>query len=53
MNERAEALRRRIATYRRWLAEGVPTEFARDYLNKIASAESELTEIEKNNDKRE
>lgn len=53
MDERAEALRRHIATYRRRLAEGVPSDIARVYLAEIAKAESELAEIEKDNDKRE
>jgi hypothetical protein len=51
--ERASGLRRRVATYRRLLAEGVPSETARVYLAEIAKAEAELAEIESGNDKRE
>ncbi len=45
MDDRAEALRRRIATCRLYLAEGIPTVFAREYLSEIAKAEAELTMI--------
>lgn len=45
MEDRAEALRRRIATYRRRLVEGVPTETARLYLAEIAKAEAELAQM--------
>ncbi len=48
MSERAEILRRRIALYRRYLAEGVDAELARQYLRDIAHMEAELAEIEKN-----
>jgi hypothetical protein len=51
MDNRAEALHRRIASYRRWIAEGVPSEFARGYLVEIAKAEAELAEIEKHHNK--
>jgi hypothetical protein len=44
--DRAAVLRRRIATYRRWLSEGVPTDVARAYLAEIAKAEAELAQIE-------
>jgi hypothetical protein len=53
MNERAEILRRRIALYRRHLAEGVEAELAHHYLREIVSAESELAAIEKESGKRE
>jgi hypothetical protein len=51
--ERAAGLRRRIATYHRRVAEGVPSDMARTYLVEIAKAEAELAEIENDNDKRE
>lgn len=53
MEDRAEALRRRVATYRQRLAEGVPSDLARTYLAEIAKAEAELAEIEQDDDKRE
>jgi hypothetical protein len=51
--ERSAGLRRRIATYRRRLAEGVPGDTARLYLAEIAKAEAELAKIENDDDKRE
>jgi hypothetical protein len=51
--ERTAGLRRRIATYRRFLAEGVPSDTARVYLAEIAKAEAELARIESDDDKRE
>ena len=53
MEKRAETLRRRLALCRRYLAEGVDTEFARKYLSEIASAEAELARLEKDSNKRE
>lgn len=53
MDERAEMLRRRIALYRRYLAEGVDAELAWHYLNEIASAESQLAELREQNERRE
>ena len=53
MEERAEILRRRIALYRRYLAEGVDAGLARQYLSDIADAEAELVDIEKGTDRRE
>lgn len=53
MNERAEILRRRIALYRRYLAEGVEAELAQHYLREIVSTEAELAAIEKESEKRE
>jgi hypothetical protein len=50
--EHAEELRRRIATYRRQLAEGVPADTARTYLTEIGKAEAELAKIEQDGDKR-
>lgn len=44
--ERADVLRRRIATYRRQLSEGVDVELARRYLAEVAEAEAELRRIE-------
>jgi hypothetical protein len=46
MNDRAELLRRRIAAYRRHLAEGVDDELAQLYLCEITVAAAELAEIE-------
>ena len=51
--ERTAGLHRRIATYRRRLAEGVPGDTARLYLAEIAKAEAELAEIENDGDKHE
>lgn len=45
MEERAEQLRRKIATYRRRLAEGVDAELALDFLLEILVAEAELKEM--------
>lgn len=52
-NERADALRRLIATYRRYFVRGADTELARKYQSEIAKAESELAEIEKTGAKSE
>jgi len=51
MEDRAEGLRRRIATYRRWLAEGVSGETAQTYPIEIAKAEAELAQIVEDNDR--
>jgi hypothetical protein len=51
--ERTAGLHRRVATYRRRLAEGVPGDTARLYLAEIAKAETELTEIANDGDKHE
>jgi hypothetical protein len=53
MEERADTLRRRIALYRRYLAEGVDADLARTYLSELAEAEAELWEIARGTDKRE
>lgn len=45
MNERAEALRLKIAYYRRWLGEGLEAQLARQYLREIQEAEMELANI--------
>ena len=46
MEDRAQSLRRLIATYRRSLAEGVDSGEARRYLQAIREAEAELARIE-------
>jgi hypothetical protein len=46
MEDRAEQLRRKIATYRRRLAEGVDSELARRFLEEILDAEAELTQLD-------
>jgi len=51
MKDRAEFLRRQIALYRRYLADGVAEVLANKYLSEIAKAEIELAEIEKENRK--
>jgi hypothetical protein len=53
MSERTEILRRRIALYRRYLAEGVEVELARQYLRDIAQMEAELSQIGKSEGNRE
>ena len=53
MNERAELLRRRIALYRRYLAEGVEAELAGHYLREIMDAEVELAGLETRDAQRE
>jgi len=53
MEERADALRRRIALYRRYLAEGVDADLAQTYLRDLSEAEAELSEIAEGTDKRE
>ena len=45
MEEHAESLRRRIALYRRYLAEGLDADLARIYLGELADADAELSEI--------
>ena len=50
--EHAEELRRRIATYRRHLVEGVPADAVRPYVVEIGRAEAELAKIEQDGDKR-
>jgi hypothetical protein len=42
MDDHADRLRRRVALYRRYLAEGVSAELAVVYLREIAEAEAEL-----------
>jgi hypothetical protein len=44
--DRAEALRRRIALYRGYLREGVEGALALEYLRQIAEDEAELNRIE-------
>jgi hypothetical protein len=53
MEDRAAVLRRRIASYRRWLSQGVPTDAARNYLasTEIAKTEAELAHIVEDSDK--
>jgi hypothetical protein len=53
MNDHRDTLRRRVAYYRRRLAEGVDAAIAQEYLRQILEAESELGEIEKDTDRRE
>jgi len=45
MEARAQGLRRQIASYRRLLAEGVPSDMAVAYLAEIAKFEAELAQI--------
>ena len=45
--DRAEALRRRIALYRSYLREGVEGALALEYLRQIAEDEAELKRIER------
>ena len=45
MEARAQGLRRQIASYRRLLAEGVPSDMAIAYLAEIAKFEAELAQI--------
>jgi hypothetical protein len=52
MNDRRDTLRRRIAYYRRRLAEGLDATLAQEYLRQIVEAELELGEIEKDADRR-
>ena len=47
MQDRAELLRRRVAMYRRYLADGVDALLARHYLREIVAAEAELAKTEK------
>ncbi len=52
MKEQVEILRRRIALYRRYLAEGVDADLAKEYLAAILAAEAELARIDnQDNDK--
>jgi hypothetical protein len=53
MEQRAETLRRRIALYRRYLAEGVDADLARQYLDHLAMDEAELAGIERDTEKRQ
>lgn len=53
MKERAELLRRRITLFRRYLAEGVPAELARHYVEQIVADETELGKIEGHGERRE
>lgn len=46
MKRTAEALRRQIALYRSYLAEGIDADLARKYLLDIKALEAELTAIE-------
>jgi hypothetical protein len=52
MIDRADALRRLIALYRRYMAEGADTDLAWQYLHEIATAEAELGCIENGTNKR-
>jgi hypothetical protein len=53
MKEQAEILRRSIALYRRYLADGVDADLAKEYLAAIVATEAELARIENHdNDKR-
>jgi hypothetical protein len=45
MDDRAEALRRRIALYRRYLREGLSAQQAMLYLNQLRRDEAELTAL--------
>ena len=45
MDGRAERLRRIVALYRGYLAEGVSSELARIYLTTITAAEAELARL--------
>jgi hypothetical protein len=47
MSEPADTLRRRIALYRNYLAEGVDADLARQYLRDITHMEAELAQMEK------
>lgn len=51
MKERAEFLGRRIALYRRYLAEGVGIDLARHYLEEIVKSELELDAIQRDHEK--
>jgi hypothetical protein len=51
MEDRSTELCRRIATYRRWLSEGVPADVARTYMAEIVKAEAELAHIVEDSDK--
>lgn len=51
--DRAEELRRGIALYRKYLAEGVSGERAASYLRAIKRMAAELEAIEGDSDKRE
>jgi hypothetical protein len=48
VDDRAETLRRQIALYRDYLRAGIDAELAMNYLQEIALAEAELTELEGN-----
>ncbi len=52
MEDRADAIRRRIALYRRYLAEGVDTALAEAYTTYIVAGEAELAKLDKERDKR-
>lgn len=52
MKDRTEALRRRIAYYRRLLSEGADADLAQEYLRQITSDQNELDRIEKDTDRR-
>jgi hypothetical protein len=52
MEDRAETLRRRIAYYRRRLAEGVESDWARRFLYEIITDEAELAQSNKGTDRR-
>jgi hypothetical protein len=43
--EDEEGLRRKIALYRRWLAEGVDSQLARHYFRELAVAELALSKL--------
>ena len=52
MEDRAEVLRRKLAAYRRRLAEGVDADLALHYLLEIIAAEAELAELGRDADRR-
>ena len=52
MVDRKEVLRRRIAYYRRRLAEGVDADLAREYLRQIVDSEHELQQLEADAERR-
>jgi hypothetical protein len=49
---RADDVRRKLALYREYLANGVDPELTRIYLREITRLESELSQIESDTDKR-
>jgi hypothetical protein len=53
MNDRADILRRRIAYYRRRLAEGVDLELAQECARQIIADEEELARLKADTDRRD